>query len=137
MTEMQQRWWHPQDPQIERFNAALFRLRVSTKRMSALEALTAVSDWLNEADSFVETFDHDGHGDEIDADLPGECRFDSTELDRGMTVLNKLIEAAERVLSAEEHPTHFELDEALDDLFVALNGATAEEILAEPAKEEA
>lgn len=100
--------------ETELFSAALFRLRVSTKPMSALEALDAVAAWVNQADSFVQTFGHDDHGDE-----GGECRFDTDEMDRGMNVLNKLIEAALDADNEIGHPG------ALDALYSALNGGPA------------
>lgn len=98
---------------------------VETKPMSASDALTAVGDWINEADSFVQTFDHEFHAGEEDDDSDENCRFDNREMDRGMRVLETLLTAADAVLEAENHETHFGLDEAMDDLYIALHGGPA------------
>lgn len=105
-------------------SAAQLEQSVSTKQMSARDALTAVGDWANEAVSFVETFpNHDDHGDEQndEGEYP-ECRFDNTEMDRGFDVLQELIAAAERVLAAEEQETHADMEDAMDGLYIALHG---------------
>ena len=68
--------------------------------MDARTALSVIGDFVNEADSFVQTFDHEDHGDDEPTDEG--CRFNTWPVgEEPFGVLQELIEAAGSIVDAE------------------------------------